>query len=414
MQRLLFLSHRIPYPPNKGDKLRSFHILRYLSERYQVHLGTFIDDKSDLPYANQVREYCSEAYFARLSRSLAKLRCLSGFVTRQALSIPYYHDLGLQTWVNAQLETYTIRHIVVFSSPMAQYVRKHNGARRIADMVDIDSDKWTQYSRDQMWPLSAVYRREGKQLLSFERAVAREFDSTTFVSEAEAEMFRRMVPDCASKVSHFDNGVDCEYFSPARDYPNPYSEHERVVVFTGAMDYWPNADAVWWFAHKVFPAVRRRLPKARFCIAGANPSRAVQRLAAIPGVIVTGKVEDIRPYLKHAAVAVAPLRVARGIQNKILEAMAMEKPVIASREAAAALRVRLGEELYPAKDRNEWVALVLSTLSEDNHAIGVRARQRVLLDYSWGASLNRLGGLLKGLRVLSRASTIARERRYGS
>jgi sugar transferase (PEP-CTERM/EpsH1 system associated) len=414
MQRLLFLSHRIPYPPNKGDKLRSFHILRYLSQRYQVHLGSFIDDKDDLPHITKVREYCGETYFARLNRSLAKVRCLSGFATGHPLSIPYYRDRGLQTWVNTQLETHTIRHVVVFSSPMAQYVRNHNGARRIADMVDVDSDKWMQYSRNKKWPLSVVYRREGKQLLSFERAVAREFDSTTFVSEAEAEMFRRLLPDCAAKVTYFNNGVDCDYFSPAREYPNPYIDGERVVVFTGAMNYWPNVDAVSWFAHEVFPAVQRRLPQARFYIAGTSPSRAVQRLADIPGIIITGKVEDIRPYLKYAAVAVAPLRVARGVQNKILEAMAMERPVIASREAVAALRVRVGIELYSANERNEWVALVLSALSEENRTMGVRARKRILSDYSWGVSLDKLGGLLKGLRVLTRDSAVAGERRYGS
>ncbi|MGH8728172.1 MAG: TIGR03087 family PEP-CTERM/XrtA system glycosyltransferase [Burkholderiales bacterium] len=414
MQHLLFLAHRIPYPPNKGDKLRSFHMLRYLSERYRVHLGCFVDDADDLRHVDELRKYCGETHFARLHRRLAKLRCVQGLLTGQPLSIPYYHDARLQAWVDAQFEARTIKHVIVFSSPMAQYVRKRTGARRIADMVDIDSDKWTQYSRGQRWPFSAIFRREGKKLLAYERIIAREFDATTFVSEFEAGMFRSLAPYSEHKITHFNNGVDCEHFSPAREYPNPYAAHERVIVFTGAMDYWPNVDAVCWFARKVFPAVRRRLAQATFYIAGANPGRAVTRLAGIPGVVVTGKVEDMRPYLAHAEVAVAPLRVARGVQNKILEAMAMQKPVVASCEAAAALNVRLGEELHAAKDRNEWVALVLSALSGETPAMGVKARERILNDYSWGASLNRLGGLLKGLRVLSGNPSPAPVQRYGS
>lgn len=413
MQHLLFLTHRIPYPPNKGDKLRSFHMLRYLSERYCVHLGCFIDDADDVRYIDEVRKYCEYAHFARLNRGRKKLLCLEGLFTGQPLGIPYYRDAGLQEWVDAQFEAGTINHIVVFSSPMAQYVRKRTGARRIADMVDIDSDKWAQYSRTQKWPFSAIYRREGKKLLAYERIIAREFDATTFVSELEARIFKSLAPHSEHKITHFNNGVDCDHFSTAREYPNPYSGEDRVIVFTGAMDYWPNVDAVCWFARKVFPAVRRRLPQAKFYIAGANPARAVTRLEGIPGVVITGKVEDMRPFLAHAGVAVAPLRFARGVQNKILEAMAMEKPVVASQEAAAALHVRLGEEIHSAKDRNEWVALVLSALSGESRTMGAKARERILSDYSWGASLNRLGGLLKGLRVLPGNPHPARTRRYG-
>jgi sugar transferase (PEP-CTERM/EpsH1 system associated) len=414
MQHLLFLTHRIPYPPNKGDKLRSFHILRYLSERYHVHLGAFIDNSEDTRFVEEVRRYCAEFYFAQLNPGIAKFRCLRGLVSGEALSIPYYRHDGLQAWVNTQCATGRIMHIVVFSSPMAQYVKAYRDARRIADLVDVDSDKWMQLSSRQRWPLSAIYRREAKQLLRYERAIAREFDATTFVSEAEAEMFRRLAPDCSSKISHFNNGVDCDYFSPARDYPNPYASDERVIVFTGAMDYWPNIDAVSWFARKAFPAIRRRLPEAKFYIAGANPGRGVTRLSALPGVVVTGKVEDMRPYLKHADVAIAPMRVARGVQNKILEAMAMEKPVVASAEAASALHVRLGAELHTARDRNEWIALVLSALAGEMRAVGKAARERIVSDYSWSASLNRLGGLLKGLRVLSGTAAVATARRYGS
>jgi sugar transferase (PEP-CTERM/EpsH1 system associated) len=414
VQHLLFLAHRIPYPPNKGDKLRSYHLLRYLSERYRIHLGAFVDDEDDWRHVEELRKLCVATYFARLHPAQARLRCLTGFLSGQALSVPYYHDSQLQAWVDRELAAKTIKHILVFSSVMAQYVRRQRGMRRIADLVDVDSDKWIQYAHSKSWPWSALYRREGKRLLRYERQIAREFDATTFVSQAEADMFSGLAPEAAHKITHFNMGVDCDYFSPAREYPNPYPIAASVVVFTGAMDYWPNADAVSWFAEHIFPAVHRRMPQARFYIVGANPTRAVTKLTRIPGVVVTGKVADVRPFLAHAKVAVAPMRIARGVQNKILEAMAMEKPVVASVEAVSALQALVGEELLAAKDRNEWVALVLSTLAGETSAIGAKARSRILTDYSWQASLNRVGGLLKGLRVLSGNPAAAPARRYGS
>ncbi|HET6757189.1 MAG TPA: TIGR03087 family PEP-CTERM/XrtA system glycosyltransferase [Burkholderiales bacterium] len=412
MQHLLFLAHRIPYPPNKGDKLRSFHLLRYLGERYQVHLGSFVDDEEDWRYVEEVRKLCVSTHFAKLHPLRAKLRSLTGLFSGHALSIPYYRDSGLQEWVDGELAMRPIKHILVFSSVMAQYVRGRAGVRRIADLVDIDSDKWAQYAQSKSWPWSALYRREGRRLLSHEREIASAFDATTFVSQSEAQMFRALAPECAHKIGHFNNGVDCNYFSPQHYYPDPYANAERVIVFTGAMDYWPNVDAVSWFARNIFPAVRRKTSMTRFYIAGANPTRAVVKLCAIPGVVVTGKVSDIRPYLAHAKVAVAPMRIARGVQNKILEAMAMEKPVVASVEAAGAVQAAAGEELLVAKDRNEWIALVAAALAGEVDALGSKARTRIVADYNWEKSLSRIDGLLKGLRVLSGSPAPAR--RYGS
>ncbi|MGH8717634.1 MAG: TIGR03087 family PEP-CTERM/XrtA system glycosyltransferase [Burkholderiales bacterium] len=414
MQHLLFLAHRIPYPPNKGDKLRSFHLLRYLGERYQVHLGSFVDDEEDWRYVEELRKLCVSTHFAKLHPLRAKLRSLTGLFSGQALSIRYYRDSGLQEWVDGELATKPIKHILVFSSVMAQYVSGRPGVRRIADLVDIDSDKWTQYARSNSWPWSALYQREGRRLLFHEREIASDFDATTFVSESEAQMFRALAPECAHKIAHFNNGVDCDYFSPQHDYLDPYANAEQVIVFTGAMDYWPNVDAVSWFARNIFPAVRRRTSMARFYIAGSNPTRAVIKLSVIPGVVVTGKVADIRPYIAHAKVAVAPMRIARGVQNKILEAMAMEKPVVASVEAAGAVQATAGDELLIAKDRNEWIALVASALAGEVNTLGSKARARILTDYNWEKSLTRLGGLLNGLPVLSASPVRAPARRYGS
>ncbi len=394
MEELLYLTHRIPYPPNKGDKIRSYHLLRHLSTRYRVHLGTFVDEAQDWAHLDKVRGLCGESHFARLRPRLARLRSLSGLVSARPLTLPYYRDAGLKAWVDGLLARRPIRRILVFSSAMAQYAMDHAAARRVVDFVDVDSDKWRQYGARKGWPLGAIYRREGRLLLAFEREVARAFDASLFVSEHEADLFRRLAPESAAKVGHFRNGVDTEYFSPREGYPNPYPEGEQALVFTGAMDYWPNQDAVDWFAREVLPLVRARRPRARFYVVGSRPGQKVRQLAALPGVVVTGAVADVRPYLAHARCAVAPLRIARGVQNKVLEAMAMARPVIASPQALEGIGALAGEELLVARDAVEFVSLCLSLLGRADPGMGRAARDRVLADYGWASNLAQLDSLL--------------------
>ena len=287
MQELLYLVHRIPYPPDKGDKIRSYHLLKHLSEHYRIHLGTFIDDEKDWKYLDKVKNLCSgETCFANLNPKTARLRSLSGLFSGQPLTLPYYRDRGLQTWVDSVLETRPIRNILVFSSAMAQYVSHAGPIRRIIDFVDIDSDKWMQYSATKTWPMSWIYRRESRLLLGYERKIAKDFDSAAFVSETEANLFKQLAPEAATKVTYFNNGVDADYFSPQNIYPNPYPAGIDTLVFIGAMDYWANVDAVDWFARSVFPAIRAQLPEVEFHIVGARPTAEVRALTALPGVTV--------------------------------------------------------------------------------------------------------------------------------
>jgi sugar transferase (PEP-CTERM/EpsH1 system associated) len=278
---------------------------------------------------------------------------------------------------------------------MAQYVSRVSHIRRIIDFVDIDSDKWMQYSTSAAWPMNWMYRREARLLLGYEKEVARTFDSATFVSETEAGLFHQLLPEAAAKVTHFNNGVDANYFSPQNIYLNPYPQGKHILVFTGAMDYRANIDAVAWFARSVFPAIRAKLPEVEFYIVGMRPSSAVAALAAFPGIRVTGSVPDVRPYLAHASLVVAPLRIARGIQNKILEAMAMEKIVIASPSAAEGIHARREEELVVALDEQDFARRVISFLQNSAHpGICRAARMRVLEDYSWKNGLGRIDRLL--------------------
>lgn len=393
MERILYLAHRIPYPPNKGDKIRSYHVLRYLAERYQVYLGAFVDDPRDWRYAETLQRWCRQCRLLPLNPRRARLRSLRGLVTGAPLTLPYYRDARMADWVRRCVTEQGIETAFVFSSSMAQYLDADEfaGLRRVIDFVDVDSDKWEQYGRAQRWPMSWVYRREGRRLDRYERRIARRFDASMFVSAEEAELFAERVPaEC--RVGHYDNGVDWAYFTPRPESDSPYEAGARVLVFTGAMDYWANADAVSWFASDIFPAVRERVPDAVFAIVGARPTEAVRRLERQPGVRVTGAVEDIRPYLEHAHAAVAPLRIARGVQNKVLEAMAMARPVIASPQALDGIDYAAGEDLYRAETDAEFVTAAVEQLSERRHAPA--ARNWIRRRYDWDINLSRLQAML--------------------
>lgn len=398
MEHLLFLAHRIPYPPNKGDKVRSYHLLRYLAARYAVHLGAFVDDKGDWAFVEELRELCAAVHLVRLNPRLRRLKSLSGLLSGEPLTLPYFRSASMQRWVNEVFEKSPITRVVVFSSAMAQYVTRHlePDVRSVLDFVDVDSDKWRQYAAGRAWPLCALYRREADTLLSFERKAAAAFEASLFVSDAEAALFRRLAPERAHRVLPVSNGVDHHYFSPDRLYTNPYPADEMPIVFTGAMDYWANIDAVRWFAGRVFPEVRARAPAARFYIVGARPASSVRGLARHTGVRVTGTVDDVRPWLAHARIVVAPLRVARGVQNKVLEAMAMGKPILASAPALEGLEP--GHDLQAIRhDRpHDFVGQALRLLrhSEPGAAAG-RRRRYVRERYDWGRNLSRLEATLE-------------------
>jgi len=406
MAPLLYLTHRIPYPPNKGDKVRSYHLLRFLAGRYAVHLGTFIDDDADRAHEDALAPLCASTHVATLRPARARIRSLAGLFSGEALTLGYYRNEGLAQWVRATVARHAITRVVVFSSAMAQYVTDLAGVRTVVDFVDVDSAKWEQYGRSRAWPLSQLYRREGDRLLAFERAVARAADASVFVTAAEADLFRRKAPECAARVSFAQNGVDTDYFAPDDARASPFAPDEEALVFTGAMDYWPNVDAVCWFAHEVLPAIRAERRNARFHIVGMQPAPTVQALAKLPGVSVTGRVPDVRPYLQHARVVVAPLRVARGIQNKVLEAMAMARPVVVSARAAEGLTARPGEEIEVADDAAGFAARTLAVMApSDAQRLGRAARARAVADYDWAANLAPFARLIEDAGALrARAS----------
>ncbi|GAB4257856.1 MAG: TIGR03087 family PEP-CTERM/XrtA system glycosyltransferase [Methylomicrobium sp.] len=392
MKNLLFLVHRIPYPPNKGDKIRSFHFLKALSQHYHVFLGTFIDDDNDRQYIDTVKSYCRDTYIELLNPKHSKLKSLTGLLTGSALSLPYYRNGRLQAWVDATIDRYAIQKVLIFSSVMGQFVLNRSDIELLADFVDVDSDKWQQYSKKKHWPESWIYRRESERLFVFEKRLIAQAKAGLFVSEQEAALFRSMVPDYEDRVFGVNNGVDTEYFSPEQVFESPFHANAKTLVFTGAMDYWANVDAVKWFAERVFPMIKQRCASAEFYIVGSKPTKDVLALAERDGIVVTGGVPDVRPYLANADAVVTPLRIARGIQNKVLEAMAMDKPVIATTMAIEGIPVDETHRVAVHDDEKGYAEAVCQILiGEDaGRERSQNNRQFVLNHFSWQAATDRL------------------------
>lgn len=389
----MFLAHRIPYPPDKGDKIRSWNFLAHLAERYRVHLGCFIDDPRDWEFTDFLRKMCGECCFVGLQPRIARLASLRGLLDGRALTLPYYANGELARWTQRIMARPQLTRAFVYCSAMAQYVQHphHQRLRCIADIVDIDSEKWADYARRVSLPWRWLYAREAKTLRQIEKRIGSSFDATIVATGAELALFKAFAPEAGERLRCVSNGVDSDYFSPERAYPSPYAPGTMALAFVGAMDYWPNVDAVTYFVREILPGVQQRLPEAQFFIVGSSPTPEVVALAAEGRIVVTGRVPDVRPYVAHAAAIVAPLRIARGVQNKVLEGMAMAKPVIGSPEALTGIAAEIGRDVLLARTPQEFAdAIHRAATTDAGPAIGRHARSRVTADYAWSASLRNL------------------------
>jgi len=393
---LLFLSHRVPFPPDKGDKIRAWNIFRHLARTHRMHLGCFIDDPADRRHLAELGTHCEDLLCLPIQPRMRRITSLLRMRPGQPLSLGYFHDPRLQRWVDSKLAPGAMAGVYVFSSAMAAYVMHARNVRRVLDMVDVDSEKFTAYAETTRFPARAIWAREGRTLLAFERRAAAQFDHSLFVSEHEWQRFVTLAPEAVHRTSWVSNGVDLEYYSPKHRFTPPFKREGADIVFTGRMDYWPNIDAVQWFAREVLPVLRQRVPAARLWIVGAAPTSDVRALGALPGVQVTGRVPDTRPWLAAADVAVAPLRIARGIQNKLLEAMAMALPVITTPEAFEGVQAVPGRDILLASGVGETVQRIAEVLDGRHAGLGSAGRHAVENSHQWAVTLrpiDRLFGL---------------------
>ncbi len=389
---ILYLCHRIPYPPNKGDKIRAFHQLRALREQHEVDVVTLADDDHDFGYRDALATYCRELTVFRLDPQMARVRSIPYLLSRTPLTLPYFYSAQLSKHVREALQKRSYDRIVVYSSAMAQYVECVQQIPIITDLVDVDSDKWMQYASLSRLPLSAIYRREGLALRRYERRVCEHSAAVVVSTDREARLIREI--SSAAAVHAISNGVDTRYFDPAAA---PRMAGPPAVIFTGDMSYFPNASAVIYFAREVLPLIQASVPNTRFLIVGRNPGKAVLQLQAHEGIEVTGYVEDIRTHFARAQVAVAPFSIACGIQNKILEAMAYGLPIVATRRVLQGLTPQVAEMVATGDTSKELAASVVQLLRSPEKAKGrgVKSRQRVTAYYNWDRSMTLLLDLIR-------------------
>jgi sugar transferase (PEP-CTERM/EpsH1 system associated) len=392
MPETLFLAHRIPFPPDRGDKIRTFHELKHLAGLGRVHLACLADDEADAANLAGLRAAIGSALgevhveVRRISKVAAGARAL---LEGRPVSLTLFDSAPLRGFVERILASRRIDTVFAFSGQMAQFVPERPGARFVMDFGDVDSAKFEAYGAEG-GAMAAVHRREGRLLAEFERSVAARADVSLFVSDAEADLFRRRSGLGSADVRALQNGVDLDYYDPEGDFPR-IAEPGPLIVFTGQMDYAPNIDAVRWFAGEVMPM----LPEARFAIVGRKPPEAVQRLAG-PRTIVTGAVPDVRSWLAAADVVAAPLRIARGIQNKVLEAMAMARPVVASAAAFEGIEAEPGRDLIVAGGAETQADAIAGLLGDPERAaaMGRAARRRMEQVYRWEARLEPLADIV--------------------
>jgi polysaccharide biosynthesis protein PslH len=396
---ILFLSHRIPFPPNKGEKIRAYHMLAHLVKSHTIHLGAFVDDPADMQYAADLKSMTrGECLLVPLRRSTALPRGLMAMATGGPLTTAFFGSRRMRRWIAEVLRSRNIDRVVLFSTAMAPFLldaADFDPARVIFDMVDVDSDKWRQYADTTTGARSWIFRREAQRLFRLERRAANAFGATLLVSPYEARAFTDLAPETKARVHAMANGVDLDYFSPTQGGARPYAAGESPVVMTGMMDYRPNIEGAIWFAKRVLPAVRAAIPDARFYIVGAKPSDSVCALASAD-VVVTGRVADVRPYLAHAAAVVAPLRLARGIQNKVLEGLAMARPLVATVPASRALTVTPGSDIWVEDDPARFAAAVIAAMrGPDRDRVALNGRRLVEQHYEWDNALTTLDRLLE-------------------
>jgi sugar transferase (PEP-CTERM/EpsH1 system associated) len=395
---LLFLAHRIPYPPDRGDKIRSWHVLKHLGRFATVHLACFADDQADAAHLPALREAMGgslgEAFVAPIGRNKL-LWIAKAYMQRLTINEAAMSSAGLGAFVSRILAGRPVAGVYAFSVQMARYVPADLACPFVMDFVDFDSAKYADYARKGGLASRRVYDREARKMFALERATAARADTSLFVSEAEAALFGAQAKLPNARIRALSNGIDLEHYDPATALPPIEAPKPPLIVFTGQMDYRPNVEAVRSFARNVMPAIRK-LYDARFAIVGRRPDPAVRALDGQNGVIVTGEVPDVRPWLAAAAVVVAPLQIARGIQNKVLEAMAMGRPVVASSGAFEGIDAVPGRHLVVADGtKGQWNAvLTLFEEPEQAAAMGRAARARMVERYGWDARLEPLAAML--------------------
>ncbi len=410
MPQILFLSHRIPFPPDRGDKIRSHHILKALAQIAPVHVGTFADDALDRAGEPDLAAIARSFHVQPRTKPLV-LAGAQALASGAAVSRTAFHSKPLARWIDATLNAHPIRAIYVFSGQMGHYVPSGFAGRVIADFVDVDSAKFEAYARKKGAFAGWIDAREARLLREDEAALARRADVSLLITHQEADLFASRLPDAerlACDVRVLGNGIDSGFFDPAQCVPEPRmaAVNGPKLIFTGQMDYAPNVDAVVRMARCILPLIRRAMPRASFHIVGRCPGAEVRALDTLDGCTVWGRVDDVRTWLAASDLAVAPLGIARGVQNKVLEAMAMQLPVVLTPQAATGIDALDGRDFAIAQSDEAMAEAAVRLLKDREGArrMGESARAFVVGRKSWQAELAGLPALIDAMGTARHAA----------
>jgi sugar transferase (PEP-CTERM/EpsH1 system associated) len=396
---VLYLVHRVPYPPDKGDRIRAYHLLRWLAPRTDVYLACLADEPVTAEVTGALRSMVREVAVVPVGGWSRRFRILRSLVCGRTATEGAFASRELAETVTDWAQRVDFDACLTSASSMVPYLRLPalRNTPAVVDLVDVDSQKWFDYAAASWGPRAWLYRLEGRRLRRMERPLPTWARGVLLTSEAEVNLYRQFAAD--GPIYSVNNGVDLEYFQPA-----PPAGGARCV-FVGALDYRPNVDAAIWFCREVLPDIRRRRPEVRVALVGRKPVSAVHELGHLPGVEVVGQVPDVRPHVAGATVVVAPLRIARGVQNKVLEALAMAKATVASPAALGGVKATPGRHLLAATTPAEWTESVLRLFNDDafRTALGAAGRRYVEGQHSWESCLQPLEGIL-GLEAPARYS----------
>ncbi|MDN3645283.1 TIGR03087 family PEP-CTERM/XrtA system glycosyltransferase [Pontixanthobacter aestiaquae] len=397
MGDILFLAHRMPFPPDRGDKIRSHHLLKALARLAPIHVGCFGDTDNDYAHEHLLADIAETYYLPRRSKGMVRAG-IEALAKRKPVSLTAFEDAALAEWVAKTIRERDIQTIFVFSGQMGQYIPASFAGQVVVDLCDVDSAKFEAYAADGRFPRKWIDAREGRILSQVEQQLAKRADYTLFVSEAEEALFRSRLErpqDC--KTAALRNGIDTAFFDPANSEPHSDLANSTGpnFVFTGQMDYAPNIGAALRVMDRLLPQIRAVHPDATFHLVGRAPVSQLTKRDGEPGIRVWGEVPDVRPFLAGADVVIAPLEIARGVQNKVLEAMAMARPVLLSPEAATGIDASDGEHFAVAPSDQALVGRALEMLDDGPSALlmAAAARRYVVEQQGWDAMLAPLARL---------------------
>ncbi|MCB2410138.1 glycosyltransferase [Hymenobacter lucidus] len=389
--KLLVLLSRFPYPLDKGDKLRAFHQLRYLARYHEICLLALTDEPvADDAYA-AVRPLCRGGLHVHELRKPGIVANMArGLARGWPFQVGYFYDAAAQRRLDALLREFRPEHVYCQLIRMAEYLRPHAGKYPMTlDYMDVFSAGMARRARQAPAWQRPVISLEARRLLAYEAAAFGWFQHHTIISDQDRQLIDH--PE-RHRIHVVLNGIDTDFFQPADAQPKEYD-----LVFCGNMSYHPNVDAAEFLATEILPLVQQTHPRARLLIAGTTPAARVLALAS-PSVVISGWLPDIRTAYASARVFVAPMRVGTGLQNKLLEAMAMRLPCVTTPLANNALRGTPGQDLLVGESAQELAAHITRLLAETEPTAALAARGLTFVrqHYNWAAATGRLEALFEG------------------